>query len=114
MVMRRILATALEALEDVTKEASGRPRVFPDERFSVSEFIPARPPRPAPEWETVRGDEDRQAGKRTGVTVASPRRSRRAGIRQQLSSRAGVQQALVVQEIVGPPKALRPWDEDLG
>jgi hypothetical protein len=28
-----------------------------------------------------------------------------------LSTPAGVQQALILQEIVGPPKALRPWDE---
>jgi hypothetical protein len=94
-------------------EEQSRPRPRPTELYNLSELLTDAQPRPMPPPEIEASGEDRPARQRQATAIIPTRRPgrRRIGIRQMLSTTAGVQQALILQEIVGPPKALRPWDE---
>ena len=112
MVMRRVVARALEELAAASEEQS-RPRPRPAELYNLSEYLTDAQPRPLPppEVEASEGDRTSRSAPAGAIIPTRRSRSRRLGIRQMLSTTAGVQQALILQEIVGPPKALRPWDE---
>jgi hypothetical protein len=114
MVMRRVIAKALEELAAASEEQS-RPRPRPTELYHLSDYLTDAKPRPLPPPEVEAQDEERPVRPRASSTIPAMRRrrhSRRPEIVRALSSSAGVQQALILQEILGPPKALRPWDED--
>ncbi len=55
-----------------------------------------------------RGDRPRQTP--APARTAAPASTRRASIRAMLRSREGLRQAMVLQEILGPPKSSRPLD----
>ncbi len=104
MSIRRTLTGMMnEALESVRPPLQGEAyRVEPLRR-------PTPPPEPTPT------DEQRPARRPATPAVPPPRRSRevrRAEVLAALSTRAGVRQALVLQEILGPPKAMRGLDDD--
>ena len=114
MVMRRVIAKALEELAAASVEQT-RPRPRPTEFYNLSDYLTDAKPRPLPPPEVEAVNDERPARPRpSGPVPAPPRRrsSRRPEIVRALSSSAGVRQALVLQEILGPPKALRPWDEE--
>jgi hypothetical protein len=111
MVVKRAIARALEELT-AASEFPQRRESFPSELYDLSEFVTRRPSRPELPEESSARDEDKPARIQATVppdTGARRRPSRRAGVRGMLSTTRGVQQALLLQEIVGPPKALRPW-----
>ncbi len=116
MVVKRAIARALEELT-AASEFPQRREAVPSELYDLSEFVTRRPTRPETPEESPARDEDRPARIQATVpsdseTVRRQRPSRRAGVRGMLLTTRGVQQALILQEIVGPPKALRPWHEE--
>ena len=101
------------ALRGLVEEAVGLsqpPR--PGETVTVE-----RPRRPTPLPEPTPTDEQRPARRPAPQAVPVPKRSRggqRAEIMAALSSPGGVRQALVMQEILGPPKCLQGLDDVFG
>ena len=103
-------------------EATERPRRAEETRprtRGAEEPPRERPRRPAPPPDATPTDEQRRAEQRQPhpARVPTPRGgrtsvARRAAIRRALASPAGAQQALILGEILGPPLALRPLDED--
>lgn len=99
-------------------EATGRPRRREESRPEVSQ-LEGRPHRPTPSPEATPTDEqpraERQAARSASgaATLSRPNSSavRREALRRTLASPAGVQQALILGEILGPPLALRPPDD---
>jgi hypothetical protein len=103
MVLRR----ATEALKQAVETAQQQP--------SFSGYPPEAPPRPLPRAEARPVEDQRPARPQTvRLTPASPRPigTRRAEIVAALGSPAGVRQALVLQEILGPPKSLQGWEDE--
>ncbi len=104
MSLRRVISGMIEQVE-----ASARQTLLSDpypsdvrrHRPPVVEPTPNEEHRPA-----------RQRPVQPVQTPAGPRSVRRSEIVAALASRSGVRQALVMQEILGPPKALQPWDGD--
>jgi hypothetical protein len=114
MVMKRVIARALEELSEASQFPQ-RPESHSSELYNLSEFVTQRPARPDLPVESSGRDEDQPARNRTtapSVTPHSRLPSRRAGVLGMLSTTRGVQQALILQEILGPPKSLRPWQEE--
>ena len=71
---------------------------------------PREPARPTPPPEATPTDEQRPARRRPTAPVLQRKASKsvvRGEVRAMLASPAGVRRALVLQEILGPPKALR-------
>jgi hypothetical protein len=98
MVLRR----ATEALKQAV-EAAQQPPTF-------SAYPPEAPPRPLPRAEAGPVEDQRPTRPRSvhpGPVSPRPIGTRRAEIVAALGSPAGVRQALVLQEILGSPKALR-------
>lgn len=113
MVMRRVIAKALEELALAT-EAPARREPYQSELYNLSDNLTDAQPRPMPPPEVAVAEENRPTRARPTPQITSPRRrtgSRRSDIRRTLSTRGGVRQALIMQEVLGPPKSLRPWDE---
>src|SRR5918995_4223246 len=107
MVMRRVLAKALEELATASEESS-RPRPRPTELYNLSDYLTDAQPRPLPPPEAEMRDEDRPARPRSGAAAAPSRRRRgssRPDIVRAFSSPTGVRQAWILQEILGPPKS---------
>jgi hypothetical protein len=114
MVMRRVLARALEEWA-AASEGAPRPGPRPTELYNLSDYLTDAKPRPLPPPEAEALDEERPARSKVSSPIASSRRRRgyrRPEILRALSSPAGVRQALIMREILGPPKALRPWEDE--
>ncbi|MDP9357661.1 MAG: hypothetical protein M3R02_20715 [Chloroflexota bacterium] len=103
MAIRGVIA---EMYEQVAESAR---RSFPPEVYPPEDLRPFRPPpEPTPE------EAQRPAPPRPVQPVQTPvgrRGVRRAEVAAALSSPSGVRQALVLQEILGPPISLRGWDD---
>ncbi len=113
MVMKRVITRALEELTEATYIPQ-RPESASRELFDLSEFVTRRPVRPELSGEGLDEETTRPTRARPVPYSETVRRrpSRRAGVLGMLSTTRGVQQALILQEIVGPPKARRPWHEE--
>lgn len=130
MTFRRVLSEIFEEVMSQTRmpppptiyspEERPRPRLQPQPAtmpVPASEERPRALLRPEP----TPNEEQRPARPQPVAQVAQvapvlPRARRRGGkqraeIVAALSSPAGVRQALVLQEILGPPKSLRPWND---
>ena len=94
--------------ERVDVNEAGKPESFTDQ---LGEEIRLRSRAP----EDISGDEQRSARERplAPVVTRSPTHEvSRAEVMQSLGSIEGVRRALVIQEILGPPRSLRAWDDD--
>jgi hypothetical protein len=114
VVVKRVIARAVEELTAASEFPQRRESV-PGELYDLSEIVSRRPLRPEAPEESPARDEDRPARIQPtspSETVRRRRPSRRAGVRGMLATTRGVQQALILQEIVGPPKAMRPWHDE--
>ncbi len=103
MVLRR----ATEAFKQATESA--RQQQSP---FSI---YPPEAPTRAPLRPELTPNEDQHSARSRPPALrpmlVRPKGTRRAEIVAALGSPAGVRQALVLQEILGPPKALQEWDD---
>ena len=101
-----------QALRGLVEEVVGPTRPpRPSESSTVE-----RPRRPTPPPEPTPTDEQGSARRTAPQAVPVPMRSRgaqRSEIRAALSSPGGVRQALVLQEILGPPKSLQGFNVDV-
>jgi hypothetical protein len=112
-----MLRRALERLEEVAAEPYRQEEVPPPVRHPEERPGPAirRPEdRPAP----PRRPAERSPGSaRSGEVVATTLRTTgatRSPLAAMLSSRASLRQAILLQEILGPPKALQRDDQTRG
>ena len=114
MVMKRVIARALEELTEASQFPQ-RTESHSSELYDLSDFVTRRPFRPEASGESmIPGDERSPRPRVTAAKemIRSPRWPRRAGVLGMLATKRGVQQALILQEIIGPPRALRPWHEE--
>ena len=110
MTFRRILT---EVLREVENQSRPQPQSFPRPRaFSLETEQEVRP-RPAPP--PIPPEETQRAPRPRPPVAAPPVRTggevRRSDVRAALASAANIRTALVLQEILGPPKSLRRPDE---
>ena len=113
MVMRRVRERLMAEIAAAT-EVPPRRQPFPAELYNLSDYLTSVQPRPLPPPEIEAADSGRPPRPKetqAAVTQRAQSSARRQQIRTALSSRSGLQQAFIVQEVVGPPKSLRPWDE---
>ena len=103
MAFRGVIAEMFEQVAESARRPSSAEVNLPED---------LRPIRPPPE--PTSDEAQRPAPPRPVQPVQTPvgrRGGRRAEVAAALSSPSGVRQALVLQEILGPPIALRGWDD---
>jgi len=104
MVLRRAAEVYRQAAEAARQQQA-----------ALSTYAPEAPPRAVRRAEPVPNEEQRTPRPQPIAlrpVQPSPKGTRRAEIVAALASPAGVRQALILQEILGPPKALQGPDDD--
>jgi len=98
--------TLRQMISEMVAEARGSASPTPEQATRP----PREPARPTPPPEATPTDEQRPARRRLAEPVLQRKASKsvvRREVRAMMSSPAGLRRALVLQEILGPPKALR-------
>lgn len=96
--MRRLMEALGLPVED-------EPPVRQPEPVTFREFPPEPPPLPAPEPVVIRQSPPRERASRGAEKPAEPTPARLSKLRESLASRDEIRRAILLREILGPPKA---------